>query len=51
MVYGFIFGEKGEKMFKFFGNVINFDIIISGGKVGVWLKFIFILLLGFKIGS
>jgi isoleucyl-tRNA synthetase len=35
MVHGFTLGEKGEKMSKSLGNVINPDTIISGGKVGV----------------
>ncbi|NP_941055.1 isoleucine--tRNA ligase, mitochondrial precursor [Mus musculus] len=32
MVHGFTLGEKGEKMSKSLGNVINPDTIISGGK-------------------
>ena len=35
MVHGFTLGEKGEKMSKSLGNVIDPDTIISGGKVGV----------------
>lgn len=40
MVHGFTLGEKGEKMSKSLGNVINPDIFIDGGEVGVWLKLI-----------
>uniref|UniRef100_A0A8C2MYI8 isoleucine--tRNA ligase n=1 Tax=Cricetulus griseus TaxID=10029 RepID=A0A8C2MYI8_CRIGR len=32
MVHGFTLGEKGEKMSKSLGNVINPDTIINGGK-------------------
>jgi isoleucyl-tRNA synthetase len=40
VVHGFTLGEKGEKMSKSLGNVINPDIVISGGQVGVSIKFI-----------
>lgn len=40
MVHGFTLGEKGEKMSKSLGNVINPDIFIDGGEVGVRLKLI-----------
>nr|XP_020013328.1 isoleucine--tRNA ligase, mitochondrial isoform X2 [Castor canadensis] len=32
VVHGFTLGEKGEKMSKSLGNVINPDIVISGGQ-------------------
>lgn len=51
MVHGFTLGEKGEKMSKSLGNVINPDTVINGGKVGVWLKLIFIFLLGSYVSN
>lgn len=43
MVHGFTLGEKGEKMSKSLGNVIDPDIVINGGQVGGSLiKFLFL---------
>lgn len=33
VVHGFVVGEKGEKMSKSVGNVVDPDVIINGGKV------------------
>ncbi len=33
VVHGFVVSEKGEKMSKSIGNVIDPDVIINGGKV------------------
>lgn len=33
MVHGFAISEKGEKMSKSIGNVIDPDVVINGGKV------------------
>ncbi len=33
MIHGFAVSEKGEKMSKSIGNVIDPDVIINGGKV------------------
>lgn len=45
VVHGFTLGEKGEKMSKSLGNVIDPDIVINGGQVSGSLKthFIFVL--------
>lgn len=40
VVHGFTLGEKGEKMSKSLGNVIDPDIVINGGQVGGFSKFI-----------
>lgn len=34
MVHGFTLGEKGEKMSKSIGNVVDPDVVINGGEVG-----------------
>lgn len=34
MVHGFTLGEKGEKMSKSVGNVVDPDVVINGGEVG-----------------
>lgn len=34
MVHGFTVGEKGEKMSKSVGNVVDPDVVINGGEVG-----------------
>lgn len=33
MVHGFAVSEKGEKMSKSVGNVVDPDVVINGGKV------------------
>lgn len=33
VVHGFAISEKGEKMSKSLGNVVDPDAVISGGKV------------------
>lgn len=33
MVHGFAVSEKGEKMSKSIGNVIDPNVVINGGKV------------------
>lgn len=33
VVHGFVVGEKGEKMSKSVGNVVDPDAVINGGKV------------------
>lgn len=33
MVHGFVVGEKGEKMSKSVGNVVDPEVLIHGGKV------------------
>ena len=45
VVHGFTLGEKGEKMSKSLGNVIDADVVINGGQVSGSLKthFIFVL--------
>ena len=45
VVHGFTLGEKGEKMSKSLGNVIDPDVVINGGQVSGSLKthFIFVL--------
>lgn len=45
MVHGFTVAEKGEKMSKSLGNVIDPDVIINGGQVGGSpnIYFIFVL--------
>lgn len=49
MVHGFTLGEKGEKMSKSLGNVIDPDVVINGGQVGGSLKrFLF---QGFKLAA
>lgn len=35
VVHGFVVGEKGEKMSKSVGNVVDPDVVINGGKVSV----------------
>lgn len=40
MVHGFTLGEKGEKMSKSLGNVIDPDVVINGGKVGDFSMFL-----------
>lgn len=42
VVHGFTLGEKGEKMSKSLGNVIDPDVVINGGQVGGSLKIHFI---------
>lgn len=37
MVHGFAVSEKGEKMSKSVGNVVDPDVVINGGKVK-WMK-------------
>lgn len=34
VVHGFTLGEKGERMSKSLGNVIDPDVVINGGEVG-----------------
>lgn len=46
VVHGFTLGEKGEKMSKSLGNVIDPDVVINGGQVSGSLKTHFILFLG-----
>lgn len=43
VVHGFTLGEKGEKMSKSLGNVVNPDVVINGGQVGGFLNLMFIL--------
>lgn len=45
VVHGFTLGEKGEKMSKSLGNVIDPDVVINGGQVGgsLTVHFIFVL--------
>ena len=38
VVHGFTLGEKGEKMSKSLGNVIDPDVVINGGQVSGSLK-------------
>ena len=45
VVHGFTLGEKGEKMSKSLGNVIDPDVVINGGQVGGSLKSLFIFAL------
>lgn len=33
VVHGFTLGEKGEKMSKSIGNVVDPDVVINGGEV------------------
>lgn len=33
MVHGFAVSEKGEKMSKSLGNVVDPDVVVNGGKV------------------
>lgn len=33
MVHGFVVGERGDKMSKSVGNVVDPDVVINGGKV------------------
>lgn len=33
VVHGFAVSEKGEKMSKSLGNVVDPDVVINGGKV------------------
>lgn len=33
VVHGFVVGEKGEKMSKSVGNVVDPEVLINGGKV------------------
>lgn len=33
IVHGFVVGEKGEKMSKSVGNVVDPYVVINGGKV------------------
>lgn len=40
VVHGFTLGEKGEKMSKSLGNVIDPDVVINGGQVGGFSAFI-----------
>lgn len=49
MVHGFTLGEKGEKMSKSLGNVIDPDVVINGGQVGGSLKILFIFALNLLI--
>lgn len=32
LIYGFVFDERGYKMSKFIGNVVDFWSVIEGGK-------------------
>lgn len=42
VVHGFVVGEKGEKMSKSVGNVVDPDVVINGGKVKpVWALDVF----------
>lgn len=34
VVHGFAVSEKGDKMSKSLGNVVDPDVVINGGKVG-----------------
>ena len=45
VVHGFTLGEKGEKISKSLGNIIDPDVVINGGQVSGSLKthFIFVL--------
>ena len=45
VVHGFTLGEKGEKMSKSLGNVIDPDVVVNGGQVGGSLKTQFVLVL------
>lgn len=40
MVHGFTLGEKGEKMSKSIGNVVDPDVVINGGEVGQTPEFL-----------
>lgn len=33
VVHGFVVGERGDKMSKSVGNVVDPDVVINGGKV------------------
>lgn len=37
MVHGFTLGEKGEKMSKSIGNVVDPDVVINGGSVSNYI--------------
>lgn len=42
VVHGFVVGEKGKKMSKSVGNVVDPDVVINGGKVKrVWAGWMF----------
>lgn len=47
VVHGFTLGEKGEKMSKSLGNVVDPDVVINGGQVGGSLKIHFMFVLRF----
>lgn len=52
VVHGFTLGEKGEKMSKSLGNVIDPDVVVNGGQVGGSLKTQFVLVLRpFKLAA
>ena len=36
VVHGFTVSEKGEKMSKSLGNVVDPDTVINGGTVRLW---------------
>lgn len=40
MVHGFTLGEKGEKMSKSIGNVVDPDVVINGGNVSNYMAVI-----------
>lgn len=37
IVHGFTVGEKGEKMSKSIGNVVDPDVVINGGNVSNYI--------------
>lgn len=51
MVHGFTLGEKGEKMSKSLGNVIDPDVVINGGPVGHSLKNFYFCFKALKLAS